>query len=317
MRRIITPSLRNSVYNALVNSNLSYAISVWGSGANESKLRPLFIIQKRCLRNLYKVRKESKLVKGHTKTTFNAQNILTVYNLYYYFTLSCIARIRKIENPEYLYSLLNIDNNKQRMVIPLLKTEHYQLNFMFQGPKLWNQMLPYIKDKHFNLPWNMNLFKTRVKSFLLKLQSYSDENNWTIANRCIDTFIALLKCDPYVSTVELIPQVDTKINNINNKTINLPFIQCDPLPCNFCNLINLPPFFQGPPVLETVNHVLTECPLYHNLRSNLSVSLKCLIIRTEYNKIKTASNDLSYEFELFTKKCTELRNNYLNSGTFK
>ena len=109
MRRIITKSLRNSVYNALVNSHLSYAISVWGSGANESKLKPLFTIQKRCLRNLFKIRKVSEFIKGHTKSTFNNHKILSVYNLYFYFTVSCIARLRQLRSPEYLYSLLNID----------------------------------------------------------------------------------------------------------------------------------------------------------------------------------------------------------------
>ena len=217
MRRIITPSLRNSVYNALVNSNFSYAISVWGSGANESKLKPLLTIQKRCLRNLFKVRKQSKYIKGHTKTTFNSHYILTVYNLYYYFTLSCIARIRQIRSPEYLYSLLNINSDKQRMVIPIIKTEHYQQNFLYQGPKLWNQILPFIKDKKYNIPSTMNLYKSRVKSFLMKLQSDCDENNWTTANRCIDSYITMIKCDPYVSTLKTTSQAaikstDTYIN---------------------------------------------------------------------------------------------------------
>ena len=47
MRNIINSNLRISVYNALVNSHLSYAISVWGNGANVTKLKPLFILQKK------------------------------------------------------------------------------------------------------------------------------------------------------------------------------------------------------------------------------------------------------------------------------
>ena len=308
MRRIITKSLRNSVYNALVNSHLSYAISVWGSGANEYKLKPLFTIQKRCLRNLFKIRKVSEHIKGHTKSTFNKYNILTVYNLYYYFTLSCIARTRQLKSPEYLYSLLNIDTSRQRINIPLLKTEHYQQNFLFQGPKLWNQILPYIKDKHFNIPSTLSLFKSRTKSFLLKLQSYGDVNNWTPANSCTDTYVTMLKCDPYASASLTVPKSKPIDNNLNVMiTTILSFINHDQ-PCKFCSIINTPPYFQGPPILETVNHVLTECPLYHNLRTQLSEKLKILIVRTDYGKITNSTADLAYEFEAYVKNCEKLRN---------
>ena len=47
MRRIITKNLRSSVYNALVNSHLSYGISVWGSSASQSKLNNLSVLQKK------------------------------------------------------------------------------------------------------------------------------------------------------------------------------------------------------------------------------------------------------------------------------
>ena len=305
MRRIITKSLRNSVYNALVNSHLSYAISVWGSGANVSKLKPLFTIQKRCLRNLFKIRKVSEFIKGHTKSTFNNHKILSVYNLYFYFTVSCIARLRQLRSPEYLYSLLNIDNDKHRIIIPLLKTEHYQQNFLYQGPKLWNQILPYIKDRNFNIPSTMSLFKSRTKDFLLKLQSYGDENNWTPANSCSDTYLTMIKCDPYASTSQIAP----KQNPINSKKKSiLPFIDHDQ-PCKFCSIINVPPYFQGPPILETVEHVLTECLMYHSLRTQLSEKLKTLIVRTEYSKITNSTAALAYEFEAFVKNCEKLKYN--------
>ena len=83
MRNIINKTLRSSVYNALVNSHLSYAISVWGYGASESKLKQLFVLQKQCLRNLFKIRKVSKYIKGHTKPIFDENRILTVHNLYH------------------------------------------------------------------------------------------------------------------------------------------------------------------------------------------------------------------------------------------
>ena len=92
MRRIITKNLRTSVYNALINSHLAYGISKWGSSASQVKLKNLFVLQKKAIRNLFGIKKESKNVKGHTKRTFNDNNILTVHNLASYFTISCISQ---------------------------------------------------------------------------------------------------------------------------------------------------------------------------------------------------------------------------------
>lgn len=199
MRKVITPSIRNSVYNALVNSNLSYAISVWGSGACRNKLKPLFIIQKRCIRNLFGIHKLSRFRKGHTKNVFNSNNILTIYNLYYYFTLSDIAKLRQLRIPEYLCALLNINVNKDRMTIPLLKTNHYQNSFMYQGPKLWNQVLGFMKDKRISTIPRINTYKSRAKVFLLKMQSYGSRNEWIDHNDSIDLYLIALKKDPYLS----------------------------------------------------------------------------------------------------------------------
>ena len=202
MRRVISPAMLKSVYNALVNSNLSYAISVWGSGGCRSKLHPLFVIQKQCLRNLFGIRKRSVFVKGHTKNTFNSNSILTMYNLFLYFTLTDICKVRQLEQPEYLFSLLKINKDKDRMDVPLLKMSLYQNNFMYQGPKRWNQILPFIRNKDGSLPLSHNTFKCRIKSFLLKMQSYGgidNANNWLPSNDCIDTFLTSSKKDPYYS----------------------------------------------------------------------------------------------------------------------
>ena len=84
-------------------------------------------------------------------------------------------------------------------------------------------------------------------------------------------------------------------------------------PCNFCELINIPPYFHGPPFLETVEHILTACPMYHNLRMKLSDKLKSIIVRTDYKHNLNSSMDpgLSCEFEKFIKSCAKLRNGSL------
>ena len=197
MRNIINSNLRISVYNALVNSHLSYAISVWGNGANVIKLKPLFVLQKKCLRNLFKIRRESKLIRGHTKSTFNENKILTVHNLYTYFTLTSVASLHLRKNPIYLYDLLKIEESKHRMFIPLLSTNHYQNNFLYQGPKLWNLVVPFIKDKKFNLPLTLSAFKYRFKKFILRMQTDEPVNEWVNTNFSVEMFITKSKNDPY------------------------------------------------------------------------------------------------------------------------
>ena len=148
MRCIITKNLRSSVYNALVNSHLSYGISVWGSSASQTKLNNLFVLQKKAIRNLFGIKKESKNIKGHIKQN----KILTVHNLASYFTITCISKVRLQKSPKYLYELLSIDDTTPRILLPLPNSSRLQNNFLFYGPKIWNLILPFIKDKNYDMP---------------------------------------------------------------------------------------------------------------------------------------------------------------------
>ena len=69
-------------------------------------------------------------------------------------------------------------------------------------------------------------------------------------------------------------------------------------------LIELP--FSTDPILETEEHVLTECPKYHQLRSNLSDNLKSLILLKAYGTIMSSSH--IYEFGKYLTDCHRLRN---------
>lgn len=87
LRKSLPPHLTKPVFNALVNSQLSYAISVWGGNF---KLRnKLFVFQKRAIRSLYGLWKKRtnikkfKLLTG-TKKTFINNDHLTIHNLYHY-----------------------------------------------------------------------------------------------------------------------------------------------------------------------------------------------------------------------------------------
>ena len=88
IRRCIPKAILRNVYYALVNSQLMYGISIWGSGGSISNLGCLFPAQKKCIRSLFRVKRISILCPGHTKSTFTTYKILTVHNLYFYSVVS-------------------------------------------------------------------------------------------------------------------------------------------------------------------------------------------------------------------------------------
>ena len=204
MRRVIPKKLKISVYNAIVNSQLSYAIPVWGSFATGDSLRPLFLLQKRALRNLFCIRREPKHVKGHTKSTFNEHRILTVYNVYNYMTILHLAKIIALSEPIFLCKLLKLedkDDRSTRIYQPNFKLSHYQNNFCYQAPKYWNNMCSHATCcKHITTAPSLNCQKSRLKDLFIKVQSYGDDIEWLNANKSLELYLSAIKFDPYCKT---------------------------------------------------------------------------------------------------------------------
>ena len=61
-----------------------------------------------------------------------------------------------------------------------------------------------------------------------------------------------------------------------------------------------------PPVLETEEHCLTECPAYHPVRTLLSDNLKSLLMLKEYGLIMVSEHAL--EFGKYLSQCYRIRN---------
>ena len=204
MRKLIPPNLKNSVYNAIVNSQLSYAISVWGGSSTGDKIKPLFLLQKRALRNLFGIKRISTHVKGHTKSIFHKHKILTVYNVYNYMTVLSLGKTMRIEEPVFLYKILKLDSTSLRnmVYVPMFKRNQYQNCFCYQAPKLWNTLAssPKYCNDVTNAP-TLSSMKTRLKSFLLDLQSYGNKNEWIDSNKLINLYLNAAKADPYYKSM--------------------------------------------------------------------------------------------------------------------
>ena len=108
MRKTLPKSLRIAVFNALIQSHLSYGISVWGCGGDSNRLKKVFIAQKKAIRNAFGVRRVNKDIPGNTKIVFNNNKILTVHNILY--TKFIVSEA---------YQLMNNPNH------PVLLSEHF------------------------------------------------------------------------------------------------------------------------------------------------------------------------------------------------
>ena len=204
MRKILPKALRNTVYNSIVNSQLTYAISVWGAYSNADRLKPIFLLQKRALRTLFGIKRVSKHIKGHTKAVFEQHNIMTVYSIYNYMSILCLNKLLILEEPKYLHEILRLKPHgllrNERIFVPSLKLKHYQNNFCYQAPTIWNFIgsNSSLCNNVIHAP-STNSMKSRLKSFLLKMQSHGldvNDYNWNESNFCIVAYVNMMKNEP-------------------------------------------------------------------------------------------------------------------------
>ena len=130
--------MRRSVYFALVNSQIMYGISVWGSGGSSSTLSTLFAAQKKAIRTLFKIPRINRYCPGHTKHCINSNQILTVHNLYFSSILNNLFLALYSNPPRPIISQvkphISIRNNNF-FIPPKLKLTILQKNLPYIGFK--------------------------------------------------------------------------------------------------------------------------------------------------------------------------------------
>ena len=185
LRNIIPSKMLRNIYYALVNSQINYGITLWGSMGSTSRLSSLFSAQKKCIRKLYRVKRISKNIPGHTKATFNNNSILTVHNLYYvniltetfkYIYSDCVPLpIRKCIRP-YLSQRSNI-----LFILPKLRLSEHQNNFPYSNYKIWNLFINIsFSLDDISVPvfpyWKVEKFRRSICTSLLRIQSLPVSN---------------------------------------------------------------------------------------------------------------------------------------------
>lgn len=201
MRKSLPAKMRVSVYNALVSSQLSYAIAVWGGTVSSDVLKPLFILQKQALRNIFSIKRISTFIKGHTKQVFGEGKILSIYNLYNYRVIADTYKLIRLPEPLSLRKLMKLSDctnadmsRSDRIFLPALKRNVHQNSFCYQAPKLWNLLCqnPTHGLQLINAP-TLPCFKSRLKKLLLQMQTYGDTNEWLTENKNLSAYFQAVK----------------------------------------------------------------------------------------------------------------------------
>ena len=182
LRNCLPKSMRRSVFESLIQSNIRYALCVWGSSNN--KLLPLFKLQKDAIRILYKIPKIDKYAKPHTKPTFTSESLLTVYSLYSLSVLFEMYYYYSTNESDSPNSIVKFSSRNDLLaLVPPGRRIYLDNNFMFSGPRFWNSAL---KNKtHFDSSscfFSPHSFKSPAIKLISQLQNSGPDTIWTSLN---------------------------------------------------------------------------------------------------------------------------------------
>ena len=169
---------------------------MWG-GLSVSRLQPLFITQKKCVRILFGDNEAFKnkfytcvrvrpfgqqelgvdfYKKESSKPLFSANDILTIHNLYKYHSTVGTYKILKLRTPISLYSLFNTSIRKETLLI----SQNSSCRFIDLSTSLWNEFREKLSVDDFMT--SIGSLKSRLKKLLLTVQKKHDHNEWCELN---------------------------------------------------------------------------------------------------------------------------------------
>ena len=118
-------------------------------------------------------------------------------------TILNIAKLKILQVPMFLSNLLKLDKptHRDRLYVPKFCRNHFQNNFCYQAPHLWNLLTSSVLCNNITNSPTLTSMKSRLKRFLLKIQIYANETEWTDANNSISTFLTEIRIDPYADNI--------------------------------------------------------------------------------------------------------------------
>ncbi len=182
LRLHVPAKILRQVYISLVQPYLTYCIPLWGANFNSEHLQKLFILQKKCIRIVSKKTKKVNGIFQHTKPIFFKLKVLSIANLYYYFTACSAMRILTLNTPINIYNIFTISNRSDRLLLPrFTSTRIKDNNFIFNASKIINYLFDHAIPYHL---LTVAVFKKRLKMHLLNTQNVSvnGDDSWLPCN---------------------------------------------------------------------------------------------------------------------------------------
>ena len=197
-------SLRAPVVNALVNSHISYGITVWGG--NPSNLVKVFTSQKKCIRSLFKLGHRKKVkgvyIYGHTKSIFTKNMLLSAHNLYNYSMILDAFKMLSSNTPSsYFKRCYSVSpRNHHRLLSAKCDLSSLSTNFSYRIPTLWNSFLNVSTIRSLSL-CGLKTFKRSLKAFFLQMQNSVNADSWHSNDNDLVSYCSFLhsQCQELIS----------------------------------------------------------------------------------------------------------------------
>ena len=126
MLKVITQGIFNSV--------LVYCLPLFG-GCDKADIHSLQVLQNKAAQIVTK-----SPPRSIRNPMYDQLDWLSVNQLVAYHTLIQVYKIRKSEEPEYLYGILSNDNRNDHIVIPNSELSLFKKSFTCRGSQLWNSV---------------------------------------------------------------------------------------------------------------------------------------------------------------------------------
>ena len=191
IKSCVPQKILRSVYFALVQPYFIYTMPLWASNHSSNDFEALFRLQKRALRIITNNTKKVEGIFQHTKPLFQKTYILTVHNLYFYFSACEAFKVLSSKKPATIFNFFDISSRSSRLILPKFNKEKYKSNsFIFNSSKIINLLAAN------NIDYNglsLQRFKTLVKRFLMNRQNkhINNDPNWLPINYSIFSDVAL------------------------------------------------------------------------------------------------------------------------------
>ena len=140
LRLIMGKSTRQNIVQGVFNSVLCYCLPLFG-GCNICEIKALQVQQNRAARIVLNLPPRT-----NRDYMFDKLGWMTVRQLISYHTLITVFRIRKSQEPEYLYGALGRDNKFGNIIVENNNLGLYKSSFVPRGSVLWNKLPKELKN---------------------------------------------------------------------------------------------------------------------------------------------------------------------------